>query len=435
MTVKIYVEGYGCTLNSADTTIIENSIKEFKDFQIIDKDEDADIVVINTCIVRLETEHKMISRIKYLRSLNKKVVVAGCMAKALREKLEGISDILIMPKEAHLSGKMLHNLFNERIEKEIIPKDRNKNKIGKIGIDSNNLNDKLKYLKPSKNSIIVPLPICEGCVGKCSYCIVKVARGRLISYDREFIVKKADELIKNGAKCLLVTAQDTACYGFDRNDNLPNLINDLCSIEGKFGMRIGMMHAKNALEILDELVESYKNDKVTKFLHLPIQSGDDGVLKDMKREYTVDEFISVISEFRRKIKNLNFTTDVIVGFPTETEEAFENTLEILKKLKPDYTHGAKYTQRKYTEAARLKQVDTKIRKRRSEILNELRRELSYENNKKHIGEKFEILVTGKNEGITENCKPVKFNEDAEIGTFRTIKITEAKTFGLFGELK
>lgn len=293
----------------------------------------------------------------------------------------------------------------------------------------------MKYLKPSKNSIIVPLPICEGCVGKCSYCIVKVARGRLISYDREFIVKKADELIKNGAKCLLVTAQDTACYGFDRNDNLPNLINDLCSIEGKFGMRIGMMHAKNALEILDELVESYKNDKVTKFLHLPIQSGDDGVLKDMKREYTVDEFISVISEFRRKIKNLNFTTDVIVGFPTETEEAFENTLEILKKLKPDYTHGAKYTQRKYTEAARLKQVDTKIRKRRSEILNELRRELSYENNKKHIGEKFEILVTGKNEGITENCKPVKFNEDAEIGTFRTIKITEAKTFGLFGELK
>lgn len=434
MSVKIYVEGYGCTLNTADTMIIENSIKEFKDFQIINNEEDADIVVINTCIVRLETEHKMISRIKYLRSLNKKVVVAGCMAKALREKLEGISDILIMPKEAHLSGKMLNSLFKECVEEEGI-KQTNKNKINKNGIDSDDLNNKLKRLKPSKNSIVVPLPICEGCIGNCSYCIVKVARGRLISYDKESIVKKADELIKNGAKCLLVTAQDTACYGFDRNDNLPNLINDLCSIEGKFGMRIGMMHAKNAMEILDELIESYKNNKVTKFLHLPIQSGDDGVLKDMKREYTVDEFISVISEFKRKIKNLNFTTDVIVGFPTETEEAFENTLEVLRKLKPDYTHGAKYTQRKYTEAAKLKQVDTKIRKRRSEILNELRRELSYENNKKHVGEKFEILVTGKNRGITENCKTVMFNEDAEIGTFRTIKITEAKTFGLFGELK
>ena len=227
MTVKIYVEGYGCTLNSADTMIIENSIKEFKDFQIIGNEEDADIVVINTCIVRLETEHKMISRIKYLRSLNKKVVVAGCMAKALREKLEDISDILIMPKEAHLSGKMLHSLFNECVEEKekIKQADVTKNKIIKNEIGPNDLNNKLKCLKPSKNSIVVPLPICEGCVGKCSYCIVKVARGRLISYDRESIVKKADELIKNGAKCLLVTAQDTACYGFDRNDNLPNLIN------------------------------------------------------------------------------------------------------------------------------------------------------------------------------------------------------------------
>jgi MiaB-like tRNA modifying enzyme len=412
--MKVYVEGYGCTLNTADTNIIENSLKEYG-FEITNNVEDADLVIINTCVVRLETENRMFSRIDYFKSLNKKVVVAGCLAKALKKKVENLADLLIMPREAHLSGKILYEHF---IEKTSIERDIN-------------LEEKLKYLSPS---LITPLPISEGCIGKCSYCIVKVARGRLVSYSREKIVEKAKELINSGTKCLLITAQDTACYGFDRNDNLPNLINDLCSIEGEFIMRIGMMHAKNAGNILDDLIEAYKDEKVAKLLHLPLQSGDDEVLRAMKREYTVDEFISIVDEFRKKIKDLTFVTDIIVGFPTETEEAFENTLDVLRKLKPDYIHGAKYTSRKYTEAARMKQIDTKIRKRRSEILDKLRRELSYMNNKKYIGKKLGVLITEEGKGITHNFKVVRFNEDAEVGTFKEIKITDAKTFGLFGEL-
>ncbi|MFU8653215.1 tRNA (N(6)-L-threonylcarbamoyladenosine(37)-C(2))-methylthiotransferase [Methanotorris formicicus] len=412
--MKIYVEGYGCTLNIADTNIIENSLKEFN-FEITDNVEDADLVIINTCVVRLETENRMFARINYFKSLDKKVVVAGCLAKALKKKVENLADLLIMPREAHLSGEIIHEHFVEKNKKE----------------NTINLEEKLKYISPS---LITPLPICEGCIGECSYCIVKVARGRLISYSREKIVKKAEELINSGTKCLLITAQDTACYGFDINDNLPNLINDLCSINGEFIMRIGMMHAKNVGDILDDLIEAYKDEKVAKLLHLPLQSGDDGVLKAMKRGYTVDEFISIVNEFRKKIEDLTFVTDIIVGFPTETEEAFENTLEVLRKIKPDYIHGAKYTSRKYTEAARMKQIDTKIRKRRSEILDKLRRELSYMNNKKYVGKKMKVLITEENKGITHNFKVVRFNEDADIGAFKEIKITDAKTFGLFGNL-
>ncbi|GBF36415.1 tRNA (N(6)-L-threonylcarbamoyladenosine(37)-C(2))-methylthiotransferase [Methanofervidicoccus abyssi] len=418
--MNIYIEGYGCTLNTADTKIIKNSLKLFKDFQIVDTVEDADIVVINTCVVRLETENRMISRIEYFRSLNKKIVVAGCMPKALREKVIDKADLLIMPREAHLSGEMIYRHFKDK---------------GVSRPSNVNINEKLKYLKPE--GLIMPLPISEGCVGKCTYCIVKVARGDLLSYDKDLLVKKAREYVDSGVKHILITAQDTACYGFDKGYTLPDLLKDIIfSVEGVYTMRIGMMHAKNVPEIIDDLLDCYRSDKIAKFLHLPLQSGDDKVLKDMKREYTVDEFIDIVKEFKRKVKDLNFNTDIIVGFPTESEENFENTLEVLKKIKPDYIHGAKYTPRRHTLAAKMKQIDTKIRKMRSKILDKLRRELSYENNKKYIGKTLKVLITEKGKGIAHNCKVVKFNwEDGlKVGNFIDVKITDAKTFGLFGEV-
>ncbi|MCS3900962.1 tRNA (N(6)-L-threonylcarbamoyladenosine(37)-C(2))-methylthiotransferase [Methanococcus voltae] len=467
---KVHLEGYGCTLNTSDTEIIKNSLIE-KGFNVFTgnfndlKDENINLVVINTCIVRQETEHKMISKIKKYKESNKKVIVAGCLAKALSKKVEGLYDALIMPREAHLSGEIVKavvegykpeeinnkiDLFKKEVENSEISKIDNKlNYLLKNNCTENNNNNNNKIVNNTNNNtnLVMALPICEGCLGNCTYCIVKVARGNLISYEPKNIIKKSEELIKSGTKCLLITAQDTACYGFDRRDKyrLPNLINDIVDNPNSkpfdFGIRIGMMHANYANSFIDELIESYSSEKVIKFLHLPIQSGDDNVLKDMNRGYTVDEFISVLGEFKRKVKDLNFTTDVIVGFPTESEEAFENTLEVMKKIKPDFTHGAKYSQRKYTLAGRMKQIDTKIRKERSEILNKLRREISFENNKRHVGQTFECLITKKGEAITSNCKKVLFNRfdefnefNAPVGEFKTLKITEAGTFGLKGRL-
>ncbi|ABR56765.1 MiaB-like tRNA modifying enzyme [Methanococcus aeolicus Nankai-3] len=443
-TLKIFIEGYGCTLNTADTNIINNSIKKFKNFIIVNNLDDADIVVINTCVVRLETEHKMISRINYIKSLNKYIVIAGCMPKALKKKAEKINpDILIMPKEAHLIGDIIYNYFKNNIgnENNADNKIEDSMKCGELphnqASSSGNYNDidnKLTQLKP--NNLIMPLPISEGCTGKCTYCIVKIARGRLASYNPDKIINKAKEFVDNGVKQMLITSQDTACYGFDKNTTLPTLLNEICQIKGDFNIRIGMMHAKNVPMIIDELIDRYKDDKITKFFHLPIQSGDDDVLRAMKREYTVDEYMDIAMEFKRKIKDLNFNTDVIVGFPTETEDNFNNTIELLKKLKPDAIHGAKYTQRKGTEADRLKQVDTKIRKERMKILDKLRKEFSLENHEKYVGKIMPCLIVGKNEGITHNCKTVKFEncEDVKIGEFRKIKIKEALTFGLYGEI-
>ncbi|XRP96323.1 tRNA (N(6)-L-threonylcarbamoyladenosine(37)-C(2))-methylthiotransferase [Methanocaldococcus sp. 16A] len=414
--MRVYVEGYGCVLNTADTEIIKNSLKEYG-FELVNSLDEADIVIINTCVVRLETENRMIYRINEIKNLGKDVVVAGCLPKALKNKVNGF--LHIYPRESHRAGEILRDYIEKNKRTTYAEEEINKT-----------LYRKLDYLKPS---LITPLPICEGCLGDCSYCIVKIARGHLISYPREKIVNKAKELISKGVKCLFITAQDTACYGFDIGDNLANLLNDLSQIDGEFIMRVGMMHAKNVQPILDELIEAYQNEKVGKFLHLPLQSGDDEILNKMKRGYTVDEFKEIVNEFRRKVKNLCFTTDIIVGFPGETEEQFQNTLEILKELKPDYIHGAKYSQRRGTEAAKMKQIDTKIRKRRSEMLDKLRRELSYLNNKKYIGKTMRVLVLNGGKGYTDNFKVVKF-EGGDIGEFRKVKITDAKTFGLRGEL-
>ncbi|WP_423792076.1 tRNA (N(6)-L-threonylcarbamoyladenosine(37)-C(2))-methylthiotransferase [Methanocaldococcus indicus] len=413
--MKVYIEGYGCVLNQADTDIIKNSlIKE--GFTIVDNLEEADIVIINTCIVRLETENRMIYRIKKFKNMNKFVVVAGCLPKALKEKINNLPYIL--PKEAFKAGEILKNyLKNENIEHN----DENLNK---------ELYKKLYLLEPK---LITPLPIAEGCLGKCSFCIVRLARGSLKSYPREILVERVKYILNKGAKCLFITAQDTACYGFDRGDNLANLLNDLSSIDKEFIMRVGMMHPKSLMNVVDEVIESYKSEKVGKFLHLPLQSGDNEILKLMNRGYTVDEFIELVKEFRKKIKDLCFVTDIIVGFPTETDEQFNNTLEVLKKIKPDYIHAAKYTVRKKTPAAKMKQVDSKIKKERSRILDKLRRELSYKQNKKYIGKTLKCLIVDKNKAYLDNFKVVKVDCE-DIGEFKKVKITNAKTFGLLGKI-
>ena len=445
---RVYVEGYGCTLNAGDTIIIKNSIKE-RNFEIVNNIEESDIILINTCIVRLETEHKMISRIKKFKKYGKKIVVAGCMPKALRNKVDKLNvDGIILPKEAYMAGDILKNLHNNNtkinnINNKIKKKDNisiknreGNNKINKINKmnESANIVKKLDYL--NGEGITAILPISEGCIGKCSFCIVKVARGNLISYPMDKLLDKVKEYVNNNVKYILLTAQDTGCYGFDKGYTLPDLLNEIVDIEGEFIVRIGMMHAKNVPKIMDDLIECYKSDKICKFFHLPLQSGDNKVLKDMNREYTVEEYCDIVKEFKSKIKDLTYNTDVIVGFPTETEDAFQNTLKTIMELKPDYINSAKYTQREHTIAGKMKQLDTKIRKERSKIMDDIRRRLSYENNKKYIGKKMRVLITENGKGLLHNCKVVKFDMDRNIkvGKFYDIKITDAKTFGLYGRL-
>jgi MiaB-like tRNA modifying enzyme len=248
------------------------------------------------------------------------------------------------------------------------------------------------------------------------------------------------QAIKNGCKELWVTSQDNGCYGRDIGANLPQLLNEIVKIKEKFFVRVGMMNPLHVKPILDDLINAYKNQKIFKFLHLPVESGSDKILKDMRRGYRVKDFKEIVEKFRRELIQLTLSTDIIVGYPTEKEADFQKTLNLIKEIKPDIVNISKFGPRTKTEAAKLKQLSPKIVKERSKKLFEIVRGISMKNNKKWLGWEGEVLVDeiGKeNSYMARNFayKPIVIKNKEEIlGNFVKVKIIETKSNYLVGEM-
>jgi len=214
----------------------------------------------------------------------------------------------------------------------------------------------------------VSIQIAEGCIDSCFFCETKLAKGHVKSFSPERIASELKGYIVAGNKNINITSTDNSCYGFDIKTNLPKLLNDLVSIKGNFQLRIGMMNPGNVKPYLKELIEVYKSKKIIKFLHIPIQSGSNKVLKNMNRKHTIDDFRLIVNEFRKSIPGINISTDVIVGYSTEKEEDFKQTLKLIKEIKPDVINISRFSPRPGTMAAKLKQVPTETIRDRSRIL-------------------------------------------------------------------
>jgi len=217
-------------------------------------------------------------------------------------------------------------------------------------------------------------------LGDCSFCITKLAKGNLQSFPKEDIINEIKKRIEEGYKRINLTSTDNGCYGLDINTSLVSLLKNITEIPGDFKIRIGMINPNYAKLYLNDLIKIYKSDKIIKFLHIPVQSGSNKILKDMNRKYKVQDFINVVSKFRKNILGINISTDIIVGYPTESEEDFEETLNLVKKIKPEVLNISKFTSRPGTKASRLKQLKTEEIKRRSVILTNLYKD--YLRNKK-----------------------------------------------------
>jgi MiaB-like tRNA modifying enzyme len=261
---------------------------------------------------------------------------------------------------------------------------------------------KLNLPKIRSNPVVSVIPINYGCLGSCAYCCVVHARGHLRSYSVKEVVERIICDIADGAREFWVTSQDTACYGKDFHANLADLLKALDGVAGDFKIRVGMMTPNMVIDMQKELIDAFKSDKIFKFLHLPVQSGDDETLNRMHRFYTAAEFKAIVNAFREQFPDLTLATDIIVGFPGETEEAFENTLKLLEDVKPDVTNVSKFFARPKTAAAQIRDglVERDEIKRRSAIAAQLARRLSLEQNKRWIGWVGEVLVDekGKVEG-------------------------------------
>ncbi len=388
-----------------------------RNHEIVTNPKEADVIVLNTCDVRLETGERMKSRIKELRTFGKKMVVAGCFAGAE----PGI--VKTLAPDASIIGPQALTKIVDAVEGD---------KVFSIDVERSEITPRIFEGK------IAIIPIADGCAGDCSFCITKLARRTLRSYSMRNIVDAVKEAVKNGAVEIELTGQDAAAYGLDFGGKikLSDLLNEVLSIEGNFMVRIGMMTPEQFARDIDGILDSMKNPKMFKFLHLPVQSGDDNVLKLMNRKYTVDEYKELVKEARNKIPNVNITTDIIIGHPGEDENAFENTLNLMKEIKFERVHLAMYSIRPNTRSALMKQIPDVIKKDRMKIAYKLYEDLSLSIHKEYLNKRMKVIATeeGKKNSIigrTLNYIPVVL-EGVEIGKWYDVEITNYSFFDLRG---
>ncbi len=423
--MKVFIESYGCTFNQADGQIIAGNLLE-NDIDLVESIEEADVVIVNTCYVKLPTEDKMVFRIQKLQKEfpDKKIIVGGCMVEIDPEKLEKIGPNVswIGPHQLNKSASVVNATYcGEVIRETGFSKD------SKVGVP-----------KVSDDGLIHILQICEGCLGACTFCCTRFARGPLNSYPISDIVAEAKKAIENGACEIQLTAQDTAAFGRDSGEKLSDLIKEVANLEGDFRVRVGMMHPKNILNNVDEIIDAMKHPKVYDFIHLPVQSGSDKVLSDMRRGHNISQYKEIVSKFKKEIPDITLAVDIIVGYPTESDDDFDKTVELLRQIKPSLIHLSKYQHRIGAISSSLKEIPPKVMKERSKFLSEIKEEITKEENVEFIDSIQNVLVVEKGSkggyiAKTNNYIPV-IVDNVELGTFVDVKITEATSTYLKSEL-
>jgi len=423
--VRVHVESYGCSRNKADGEIMEALLLK-AGHELVETPENADYVVVNTCAVKDPTELKMAKRIRELLDSGKKVIATGCLVHVNPDAID--------PRVSGILGVKSIDRIAEAIEIA----ERGGKLVSVEGWRERNP-DKLELPRLWKPGVAFVVPISEGCLNACTYCATRFARGVLKSYKPELVVKWVKEALARGYREIILSSEDTGCYGFDIGTNLAELLDEITAIEGEFRVRVGMMNPNHVLKFLDELVDAYRDEKVYRFLHLPVQSGDNEILRRMGRNYTVEEFEEIVRAFRKKIPELNLNTDIIVGFPGETEEAFRNTVELVKRIKPDKINVSRYSARPGTIAARWKQLPGWLVKERSRELHRLRLQIAYEINKAYVGRTVEVLVHGPGkkggvEGRAFNYKDIIL-DSGEAGSLVRAKVERATATYLIGTVE
>ncbi|NHJ03603.1 MAG: tRNA (N(6)-L-threonylcarbamoyladenosine(37)-C(2))-methylthiotransferase [Candidatus Heimdallarchaeota archaeon] len=369
LVTKFFIETFGCTANVSASELMSYLLQKCN-YEKTEEILEADFVIINTCIVKAPTESKIKDLLKKIY-LKYPLIVAGCLPQIMNNwchknipncSFIGVDHFSDICEAAHaiLNKKSFEMLSREAVFCEEIHRDRARDLTGIIEIS-------------------------KGCTGECAYCAVKIAKGPLVSKSPELILAEAETAILEGCKELWITAQDTASYGLDIDYDLPSLIKEISKIEGDFKIRIGMMNPDYALPIIDKLKIMYQNSKVYSFAHIPLQSGSNYILNKMLRKYTVEDYEKLINNLRKTV-NLTLSTDIITGFPEESDEDFKHTIDFLKKIQFDIINISKYGDREGTLASLSKEkLPTEIIKKRSSELTKIVNKMTLERNKLWIG--------------------------------------------------
>ena len=400
-------------------------------YEIVNFNEYADIYVINTCTVTSISDKKSRQMIRKAKQINNKslVIAVGCYAQVGKDELEKIEelDLILGNNEKKDIIKHIKNLKETRIHVKEMLKDEKFIEFGSV-----------TYIEKTRAVIKVQ----DGCDKFCSYCIIPYARGKVRSRKPESVVEEIEDLAQIGIKEVVITGIHIASYGKDLKDNifLIDLLEKIDQINGIERIRLGSLEPTI---INEEFIKRLsKLNKVCHHFHLSLQSGNNETLKRMNRRYTTEDFEKAVALLRKEYKDVMLTTDIIVGFPGETEEEFNSTYEFLKKIKFYKMHIFKYSKREGTKAATMQnQVNSKIQEKRSRKLIELSDFNQLEYNKQHINKEVEVLFEEQNgnivKGHSQNYILVECKNDKEVNLHNLIKkvtIQQALGSGIIGKI-
>jgi MiaB-like tRNA modifying enzyme len=351
---SVYIETYGCRYNFGDTAKLIEILRS-KGNTIVDSAETADSVIINTCTVVGPTERRMLRQFSRFREYD--LYVTGCMPEVQREAIFAVCT------PTFISSKTIHEVY--------------------------------RSVKTVSGGGVAIVQVAQGCVGRCTYCLTRIARGPLKSFSEEEILAEIQAHTRTGTQEIQITAQDTGCWGSDIGKSLPGLLNCIEDLPGRFMIRVGMMNPATVRGILDDLVDAFASDRIFKFVHLPVQSGSDAILDRMGRGYTVADFEKIVSSFKNRYPEITLATDMIVGFPGETRQDFSESLDLIGRVRPNKVNITRYSQRPFTSLPSKEDFPDWVKKDRSRLMNSYTEKVYTSINTGYLEKQVPFLVTEK----------------------------------------
>ncbi len=417
--LKVAFATLGCRMNQFETSALEETFVK-KGYQLTDFKDTADIYVVNTCTVTNDadrTSRKTLRQAKR-RNPNAVVVATGCYAQVSPEEIAKMEEVDLVIGNSHKTAvyEIVENFLNEKNQEKIFID----NIFRKNEFETFHISTFYEGARPI-------LKVQEGCNSFCSFCIIPFARGKVRSGKTQEVVKQVKILVDRGFKEIVLTGTQLSQFGWDKGESLYQLLKEVVKIEGLYRVRLSSMGIN---ELNDDLIDFLTSEeKIAPHFHLSIQSGDDKVLRDMKRPYTVREYVDKVEKILSKRPETAIGTDIITGFPTETEEAFNNTVKTVEDIPFAYIHVFTYSEREGTKAVSFgDKVSPKEKKRRTNILRAISQEKSKSFRKRFLGETLEVLIIGEKEGkkigLTGNYIHIRFETEKPINSITDVVLTD-----------
>jgi len=420
----ILVKSFGCSANISEGEMMKGLLQEAT-HSITEQEEKADTVVLNICTVKGDKHALREIRDIRERYPEKKIVVAGCITPSIVQPIREL-----VPDASLVST---HNI--DKITSVIDAGDRPHDFLHRVRLE------KVGMPRIRKNPVVGIVNIASGCTSACTFCSTKLVKGGLQSYTKEAILDECQQHIAEGCRELWLTSQDNGAWGMEHKQDLADLLCYLTErLRGPYMIRSGMANPKHIVRFPEKLVEAYRHPKVFKFLHIPVQSGSDKVLEAMRRQHTAADFLRSVKLFREAFPGFMITTDIITGFPGESEEDFEQTLQMVKEVKPDAVNISRFAARPGTAAIAMPdQVHGNVSNERSRELAELCKKVALEQNRRWIGWEGEAMVDERGRHGTwiarnQAYKQIILDGDFQLGQMVHVSIKDATWWDLRGEV-